>query len=198
MPAFFHSLGYTWIVLPILIFCARIMDVSLDTVRILFISRNLKFYVAFTAFFAVLIWLMVIRQIFQQLDNPVCYLAYAAGYATGNYVGMIIENKISIGKVIVRVITRMESKELASLLRSSGFGVTVIEAQGATGAVKVIFTIVERSDIKRVVEMIRESNPSAFYSVEDVRMVSEAVTPFRLRSPHRWSRFIFLMRGKEH
>lgn len=198
MPAFFSSTTYTWIVLPILIFCARIMDVSLDTVRILFINRNLKFYVTFTAFFAVLIWLMVMRQIFQQLNNPACYLAYAAGYATGNFVGMIIENKISIGKVIIRIITRMESEQLVALLRSSGYGVTVIEAEGATGAVEVIFMIVERSDIKRVVEMIRENNPLAFYSVEDVRMVSEAVTPFRLPATRRWVRFASRMRSREH
>ena len=198
MPAFFSSTTYTWIVLPILIFCARIMDVSLDTVRILFINRNLKFYVTFTAFFAVLIWLMVMRQIFQQLNNPACYLAYAAGYATGNFVGMIIENKISIGKVIIRIITRMESEQLVALLRSSGYGVTVIEAEGATGAVEVIFMIVERSDIKRVVEMIRENNPLAFYSVEDVRMVSEAVTPFRLPATRRWVCFASRMRSREH
>lgn len=197
MPAFFDSITYTWILLPILIFCARILDVSLDTVRIIFINKNLRYYVAFTAFFAVLIWLMVIRQIFQQLDNPACYLAYAAGYATGNVVGIMIENKISIGKVIVRIITRMESDELVALLRSAGYGVTVIDAEGATGPVKVIFTIVERSAINRVVEMIREHNPLAFYSVEDVRLVSEAVTPFRRPALPRWSRFSSMLRNKE-
>jgi uncharacterized protein YebE (UPF0316 family) len=197
MHAFFDSTTYTWIVLPILIFCARILDVSLDTVRIIFINKNLRYYVAFTAFFAVLIWLMVIRQIFQQLDNPICYFAYAAGYATGNFVGIMIENKISIGKAIVRIITRMDSEELVILLRSSGYGVTVIGAEGATGPVKVIFTIVERRHIKRVVEMIREHNPQAFYSVEDVRMVSEAVTPFRLASANRWPRLSTLLRNKE-
>jgi len=188
MPAFFDSTVYTWVLLPILIFCARILDVSLDTVRIIFINKNLKLYVAVTAFFAVLIWLMVIRQVFQQVNNPICYLAYAAGYATGNFVGMMIENKISIGKVIVRVIARMESEELVSLLRSSGYGVTVLDATGATGPVKVIFTIVERKDINRVIEKVREHNPLAFYSIEDVRTVSEAVTPFRMPAARRWPR----------
>jgi uncharacterized protein YebE (UPF0316 family) len=198
MPAFFNSTVYTWVLLPILIFCARILDVSLDTVRIIFINRNLKYYVAFTAFFAVLIWLMVIRQIFHQLDNPVCYLAYAAGYATGNFVGMIIENKISIGKVIIRAIVRMEAEALVAILRSTGYGVTAMDAEGTTGPVKIVFTIVERSDIKNVVEIIREHNPSAFYSIEDVRMVSESVTPFRLPATPAWSRFTSIFRNKEH
>lgn len=190
MPAFFDSLTYTWVVLPILIFVARIMDVSLDTVRIIFINKNLRWYAALTGFFAVLIWLMVIRQVFHHLDNPVCYIAYAAGYATGNFVGIIIENRISIGKVIIRIITRLESDDLVMPLRASGYGVTVIDAEGATGPVKLIFTILERSDVARVVGMIREHNPLAFYSVEDVRTVSEAVTPFRLPSERRWPRVL--------
>lgn len=190
MPAFFDSTTYTWIILPILIFCARILDVSLDTVRIIFVNKNLKYYAALTGFFAVLVWLLVMRQIFQQLNNPICYLAYGAGYATGNFVGITIENKISIGKVIVRIITRMNSEELIAHLRSSGFGTTVLNAEGSTGPVKVIFTVVERSDTRRVVEIVREHNPLAFYSIEDVRMVSDAVTPFRLPSRRGWSRFL--------
>ncbi len=197
MPAFFDSHTYSWVVLPILIFCARIMDVSLDTVRIIFVNKNLRYYSAFTAFFAVLIWLMVIRQIFQQLNNPIYYLAYAAGYATGNYVGILIENKISIGKVIIRIITRMESEGLVSILRASGYGVTVINAEGSTGPVKVIFTVVERVDINHVVELVREHNPLAFYSVEDVRLVSDAVTPFRLPAASRWPRIGPRQRSKE-
>ena len=197
MAAFLDSTTYTWIVLPILIFCARILDVSLDTVRIIFINKDLRYYVSFTAFFAVLIWLMVIRQIFQQLDNPVCYIAYAAGYATGNVVGLMIESKISIGRVIIRIITRLESEELVTVLRSSGYGVTVMNAEGSTGPVKIIFTIVERSAVSRVVEMIRMHNPPAFYSVEDVRDVSEAVTPFRRRAGAPWTRFNSKLRNRE-
>lgn len=196
MPSFLDTQTYTWVVLPLLIFFARILDVSLDTVRIIFVNKNLRYYSAFTGFFAVLIWLMVIRQIFQQLNNPICYLAYAAGYATGNYVGILIENKISIGKVIVRIITRLESDELVSVLRSSGYGLTVIPAKGATGPVKVIFTIVERMDVNRVVEMIRMHSPLAFYSVEDIRLVSEAVTPFRQPAASRW-RFSMRQRSSE-
>lgn len=197
MPAFFDSAMYTWVVLPALIFCARIMDVSLDTVRIIFINRNLRYYATVIGFFEVLIWLMVIRQIFQQLDNPLCFIAYAAGFATGNFVGIIIENRISIGRVIVRIITRREADELIAFLRSAGYGLTIIDAEGVTGPVKVIFTIVERSNIEHIVEMIKQHNPQAFYSVEDVRFVSEAVTPHRLPASPRWTRFTSRMRKRE-
>lgn len=197
MTSFLDSTSYTWVVLPLLIFCARILDVSLDTVRIIFINKNLRYYAAFIGFFAVLIWLLVIRQVFQQLNNPLCFVAYAAGYATGNFVGIMIENKMSIGKVIVRIMTRLDADELIALLRSSGYGVTVLDGTGATGPVKVIFTIVERSDVKRVIELIRDHNPLAFYSVEDVRTVSESVTPFRQPATRAWNRFGFRPRRKE-
>jgi uncharacterized protein YebE (UPF0316 family) len=189
LPALFDSAAYTWAILPVLIFFARITDVSLDTLRIIFINRNLRYYAAIIGFFGVLIWLMVIRQIFQRLDNPLCFIAYAAGFAAGNFVGIMIENRISIGKVIIRTITRQESDDLVDFLKSSGYGITVINAEGMTGPVKVIFTIAERSHIKNIVEAIKRYNPTAFYSVEDIRFVSEAVTPHRLPSSRKWPYF---------
>lgn len=196
MPAFFDSAMYTWMILPLLIFLARIMDVSLDTVRIIFINRNLRYYASLIGFFEVLIWLMVIRQIFSNLDNPVCFVAYAAGFAAGNFVGILIENRLSIGRVIIRIITRREADDLVVVLRSAGYGLTVIDAEGVTGPVKVIFTIVERSNIGQIVSMIRKHNPQAFYSVEDVRFVSEAVTPHRLPAARKWDRFMSWMRRR--
>jgi uncharacterized protein YebE (UPF0316 family) len=180
LPDFMNSNIYAWVILPFLIFAARICDVSLDTLRILFINRNLRYWAALCGFFGVLIWLLVIRQIFQQLNNPICFIAYPAGFAAGNIVGLMIENRISLGKVIIRIITHLKSEELISALRSKGYGLTVLNAEGVTGPVKVIFTVMERSDIPRVVETIKKYNPHTFYSVEDIRFVSEAVTPFRL------------------
>jgi uncharacterized protein YebE (UPF0316 family) len=197
IPEFFDSSLYTWIVLPLLIFIARITDVSLDTLRIIFISRNLRYYAAISGFFEVLIWLMVIRQIFQRLNNPLYFIAYAAGFAAGNIVGIIIENRLSIGKVIIRTITRKESDELVTFLRSSGYGVTVLDADGMTGPVKVIFTVAERCDIEPIVEGIKKHNPAAFYSVEDVRFVSEAVTRHRLPASRKRAFFSSRRRKRE-
>ncbi|MBN1568030.1 MAG: DUF2179 domain-containing protein [Acidobacteria bacterium] len=187
LPEFFDSNLYAWAILPLLIFFARITDVSLDTLRIIFINRNLRYYAAISGFFGVLIWLLVIRQIFQRINNPLCFIAYAAGFAAGNIVGIIIENRISIGRVIIRAIIRGEADELVAFLRSSGYGVTVLNAEGATGPVKVVFTVAERSDIEPIVNTIKKYNPNAFYSVEDVRYVSESVTPHRLPSSRKWS-----------
>jgi len=197
IPDFFDSDVYAWVILPLLIFLARITDVSLDTLRIIFINKNFRYCAAVSGFFGVLIWLLVIRQIFQQLNNPLCFVAYAAGFAAGNIVGITIENRISIGKVIIRTITRREAEDLVSVLRSKGYGVTVMDAEGMTGPVKIIFTVAERSNVESIVETIKRYNPNAFYSVEDVRFVSEAVTPHRLPAPRRWSFFASRMRKRE-
>ncbi len=196
MTEFFDSSAYSLVILPILIFITRIIDVSLGTLRIIFINRNLRYYAAVSGFFEVLVWLLVIRQIFQQLDNPVCLIAYAAGFAAGNFVGVFIENKISIGRVVIRIITHRDADELASFLRSSGYALTVVEGEGASGPVKIIFAIVERRNIEAIVKIIKSYNPNAFYSLEDIRFVSEAVTPNRLPAPRRWTHFNSRMRKK--
>jgi uncharacterized protein YebE (UPF0316 family) len=193
---FLDSATYAWAILPLLIFFTRIIDVSLGTLRIIFINRSLSYYATISAFFEVLVWLMVLRQIFQQLDSPICFIAYAAGYAAGNYVGIIIENKISIGKVLIRIITRKEADELVAFLKSEGYGITAIDAEGMKGPVKAIFTIAERIDIPLIVKTIKRFNPQAFYSVEDVRFVSEAVMPYRLTAPRKWTHFYSRLRKK--
>jgi uncharacterized protein YebE (UPF0316 family) len=83
--------------------------------------------------------------------------------------------------VLIRVITRKEAGELVEYLRSSGYGLTCVDAAGATGAVKLVFSVVERHDIPRIVQIIKQFNPNAFYTIEDVRFVSENVLPFRIK-----------------
>lgn len=174
---------YAWCILPVLIFLARIMDVSLGTIRIIFVSRDLKYLAPFVGFFEVLIWLLVIRQIMlSDGNNTACIIAYAAGFASGTFVGMYIENLLSFGRVLIRVITRKEAGELVEYLKSSGYGLTCVDATGATGPVKLVFSIVERHDIPRIVEIIKRFNPNAFYTIEDVRFVSENVLPFRIKA----------------
>lgn len=196
MAAFWDSALYTWLILPLLIFISRIIDVSLGTLRIIFINRNLKYYAAFAGFFEVLVWLLVIREIFQRLDNPLYLVAYATGFASGNFVGVMIENRLSIGRVVIRVITRRDSKGLVSFLRDSGYGLTVVDGEGATGSVKILFVITERKDIPNIVKIVHDFNPNAFYSLEDVRFVTGMVTPHRIPSSRRFSQFHSRLRKK--
>ncbi len=166
---------FTWVVLPILIFCARIFDQSVGTLRLIFIAKGLKKWAPVFAFFESLIWLLAIGEIIKHLDNPLCYIAYAGGYAMGNYIGMLLDEKISIGNVIIRVILKNQAAELISHLKQSHYGITILDAEGAMGRVKVIFSIVKRKDVKEFISIINELNPQAFYTIEEIRSVNEGV-----------------------
>ena len=177
IAAIYHSEIFKFVILPTLIFMARICDVTLDTLRIIYVSRGMKFAAPMIGFFEVLIWLMAISQIFQNLSNPVCYVAYAGGFAMGNFIGIILEEKMAIGTVVIRIITQKEALQLIEVLKTNRYGVTHIDAQGVMGPVKIIFTIVKRKDIDRVLEIVRTCNPLAFFTIEDVRSVRKGVFP---------------------
>jgi len=173
--AFFHSDIFKFLILPLIIFSTRICDVTLDTLRIIYVSRGIKILAASIGFFEVLIWLFAITQIFKNLTNPLYYVAYAGGFAMGNFIGILIEERMAIGTVFVRIITQKNASELIELLKNEGYGITHIDAQGAVGPVKIILTIVKRKNIEHVLEIIRSNNPQAFFTVEDVRSVREGV-----------------------
>ncbi|PKN86130.1 MAG: hypothetical protein CVU51_07655 [Deltaproteobacteria bacterium HGW-Deltaproteobacteria-1] len=177
IAAIYHSEIFKFVILPALIFMARICDVTLDTLRIIYVSRGMKFTAPIMGFFEVLIWLMAISQIFQNLSNPVCYVAYAGGFAMGNFIGIILEEKMAIGTVIIRIITQKEAVNLIEVLKTNHYGVTHIDAQGVMGPVKIIFTIIKRKDIDRVLKIVRTCNPLAFFTIEDVRSARKGVYP---------------------
>jgi len=167
----------TYVILPIMIFCARICDVSLGTIRVIFISKGIKYLAPIIGFFEVIIWLLAIGQVMNNLTNGVAYIAYGAGFASGTFIGMIIEEKISLGLTSVRIITREDPAELMKYLRSNDYGVTSIDGEGATGKVKMVFTIIKRQDLRHVVGIIKQYHPNAFYSIEEVKSVAEGVFP---------------------
>lgn len=187
--SFYDSALFTYLLLPGLIFVARIMDMTLDTIRIVMVSKGHKSWAPVLGFFEILIWLIAISKIFQNLDNWLCYVAYAAGFAAGNYIGLIIEEKLAMGIVKLQIITRKDASQLIENLKNAGYGVTFHPAQGANEKVSIIHSIIKRAEIKKVEEIIKTTNPKAFYSVEDVKFVSEGVFPIH---PARFS----LRKGK--
>lgn len=181
--SFFDSGIFSYGLLPLLIFLARICDVSIGTMRIIFVSKGKKYVAPILGFFEVLIWITAISKIMQNLDNYVNYIAYAGGFATGNFVGMIIEEKLAVGFQMIRVFTYQNGPLLVQNLNVEGFGATSVEAHGAKEKVHIIYTIVQRSELQRVLNIIDEFNPRAFYTIEDVRTVSEGIFPARKRNP---------------
>ena len=182
----FDYLNY--IVFPLLIFMIRIADVSLGTVRIVCVSKDMRALSAFLGFLEVMIWLFAITQILKNVSNPVQYVAYAAGFGMGNYVGITIERKLSMGSRMIRIITKNKAKELITSLRSRGYGATSIDGEGLEGPVKVIFSVVRRSKVADVINIAKEHNPKAFFTVEEINQLSDSSS----LNNNGQSRFYFL------
>lgn len=172
---FTETWWFTWLVLPVLIFCARILDQSVGTLRMIFVAKGLKNLVPIFAFFESLIWLLAIGQIMKLGDNWLCYGAYAAGFAMGNWVGMKLDEAISLGTVIIRIILKRDANDLVQYLKEQNYGLTVVDAEGTTGKVKVIFSIVKRKEAQNVISIINQFDPASFYTIEEVRAVNEGV-----------------------
>jgi uncharacterized protein YebE (UPF0316 family) len=173
---------YTWVILPVIVFLARLTDVTLGTVRIIFVSRGKKHLAPLLGFVEVFIWITIVSQIVRGAHNLLAYLAYAAGFAVGNYVGMLVEERLAIGTLMIRVIVPKDGAALVYRLRAEGYGATYIDAHGASGSVCLIYTVVMRKELSHVVGVIEETHPKAFFTVEELRSVRQGIFPVRSSS----------------
>jgi uncharacterized protein YebE (UPF0316 family) len=130
-------------------------------------------------FFESIIWLLAIGQIFQHIDNPISYISYALGYATGTYVGIILEEKMALGRVVVRVITSLPANDLIEYFERRNHRYSNIDATGNDGKVNIIFTVVKRNTLKELIPKIKEYNPKAFFTIEGVKRVSDEELSFK-------------------
>jgi uncharacterized protein YebE (UPF0316 family) len=168
---------YAWVILPLIIFTARIFDVTLGTLRIIFVARGKRNLAPILGFFEVFIWIVVISQLVRNIESFTAYIGYAAGFAAGNYVGMWLEDKMALGTYILRLISSDDPADLVSRLRDAGYGVTRVEGEGTKGRVHLIYTIVKRRNVANVLAIIHEVKPNAFISMEEVRSTEKGVFP---------------------
>jgi len=170
---FFQSDLFIWVLLPLLIFISRIMDVSIGTMRLIFVSKGFKYIAPILGFFEVTIWLVAMGQIMQHLNNFMCYVAYGGGFAMGNYVGIVLEEKMSIGTVLIRVLPKTDVSQLIQKLRENNFAVTTVDVEGMSGQVKMLMSIINRKHGKEYINIVQNHNPKAFYTIEDINTVKQ-------------------------
>lgn len=176
--AFTDSSLYIWLVLPLMVFFARVTDVTLGTLRIIFISHGKRNIAPLLGFVEVFIWITIVSQIVSHAHNMLAYLAYAAGFASGAFVGMYIEARLAIGTQVILAIVQNNSIELISHLHAAGYGVTSVDGQGSDGPVKLIYAIVPRRDLPNVLSIIHQTHPHAFLSMQDVRSTQAGIFPY--------------------
>ncbi|MGD9994860.1 MAG: DUF2179 domain-containing protein [Salinivirgaceae bacterium] len=174
-----------YVIVPLLIFVARILDVSMGTIRIILVAKGMKKVAPIIGFFEVLIWILAISKIIENLDNWMCYIAYAAGFATGNFIGMLLEEKLALGHELIRVITKREAYDLVESLKDDGFGVTFIKAEGTKGEVGIVYVIVTRKKITSAISIIQAHNPNAIYTIENIRFVNKEIFFGPTRTKHK-------------
>lgn len=176
---------FSYVLLPALIFMARIGDVSINTVRIIYVLGGRRWTATVLGFFESFIWLMAIGQIFEHLDNWVCYVAYPGGFAAGIFVGMIIEERIAYGKMIVRIITRKEVTVLMDYLNKKRYRYTHVKAEGPNGHENLVFTVLARDRLEELLYQLKDILPTAFYTVEKVNRAAEV--GMLVEETSRWS-----------
>ena len=165
---------FDYLVLPLLILLARVLDVSMDTIRVIMVAKGYRNYAPAIGFFQSLIWVITISRVMVNLENWTAYIGYAGGFALGTYVGMRLEEKLALGHELIRVITKTDASELITNLRKKGFPVTSVSGRGSEGDVGILFVILKRKSIQKVVEIINAYNPKAFYTIEDMRFVRDS------------------------
>jgi uncharacterized protein YebE (UPF0316 family) len=151
------------------IFALRVTDMSLDTVRVLFVLRGKKKLAWILGFCQSVVYVVAISSVLTHLGNPLNIIGYGMGFATGNVVGMYIEERLAIGHTQVSIVSSRLAAAVVEKLRAAGYAVTEIPARGKDGTVGLLYVSILRRDIDRVEKLVCGADPDAFITIEDVR-----------------------------
>jgi uncharacterized protein YebE (UPF0316 family) len=186
----FDRLAEWPLLLPLAIMTMRIVDVSVGTIRMIMVFRGRRVIATALGFIEITVWLLAITGIISELDNVINYLAYAVGFALGNAVGMLIENRMAVGQQVVRFISADEGEKITRVLREKGFGVTEFSGSGREGPVTLGFVIAARRKVPEMMKLIGDVDPKAVVTIEDVRHSN--IIEYTQRPANTFRRFRFL------
>lgn len=174
----------------LVIFFLRIVDVSCDTMRVIFAIRGKRGVAALLGFVQAMVWIVAVGNAIKHLESPLHILGYAGGYAMGTFVGVTLEQAIAYGVATVRVVSKAAGVEIAEALRAAGHGVTEFGGFGRDGSVEILNTVVQRRHIDDVVNTVMSHDKEAFVTVEEPKLLRGgmiAAHDWRLGGPlTRW------------
>lgn len=166
-----------YILLPVLIFLARVADVTLATVKLMFVVNNARKIAAVLGFFEALITIVALSRIVQDASNLVAYTMYAAGFATGTYIGMRIEEKLAYGSVVVRIIGKRIPDALLEHLAENEYRYSMVDANDQSGNTQVLLTMCQRKELTKLLKNLEHIAPQALYTIEGVKQLSRELVP---------------------
>lgn len=164
------------------IFLARVMDVTLGTFRSIVVFRGHPAMAAAIGFLEILIWIMAVSQVIRQMDAWPLTLAYAGGFACGNYLGILLEARIGIGRESLRIISHAKPGTLTKSLRSTGLSVLTLTGLSDGAPAEVHMVTVERRKMPQLLDRLRAADPDAEYTISDVKSLQRADA----NAPRRW------------
>lgn len=159
-------------ILYLVIFCAKIVEVTIMTLRVVYVNKGEKLIGAVLGFFEVLIWVIVVSSVLNNItEDPMKIFIYCFAFALGNYIGVFLESKLAVGLSSLQVVVNdVDGENLAGILREQGFGVTIIEGKGINESKKeLLFIQLKRKRISEAVKLIQLTNEYAFITVNDIK-----------------------------
>jgi uncharacterized protein YebE (UPF0316 family) len=170
----------------LLIFLARVVDVSLGTIRTISTVHGRGKTAFILGAFEVSIWLLVVSKMISEISNqPIYVLFYALGFSTGNVLGILVERRIAFGYVGLRVFCRQKGDEMADAMRDAGYAVTSFEGKGKSGTVVELYAVCKRKKLNELVAISRKIEPDAFYTSDHVATVRQTLQTVS-RQPTGW------------
>ncbi len=155
----------------LLIFFARVIDISLGTIRMIMVVRGKRVQAALIGFVEALVFVVAIGRVLNHMDDPINVLMFASGFGTGNYVGMWVEEKMALGNIIVQAITPAHYQDLTNLLREEGFGVTIVQGYGIKGTNNLVNITLQRKRMNKLMKIIDNYDKEIFVTVTDARAI---------------------------
>ncbi|HEX5138055.1 MAG TPA: DUF5698 domain-containing protein [Planctomycetota bacterium] len=174
--------------LPVLLTCAaivvgRVVDVTLGTLRTVFVVHGRRGVACVLGFFELLIWVVVVSRVVHNLDKPIYAVCYATGFALGTYLGITVEAWFGAGDQVFRAFTRLGDR-IAAELREKGYVVTLFHGTGKEGPISMLFVQAPRRRMRPVIEHVVRADPECFYLVDDIRLSSGRKV--RFQPPTGW------------
>jgi len=163
----------TWTVIgtALMIFFARIVDVSMGTFRTIMVTRGRRHRAAIIGFFEIIIWLVAVSQTIKDVNNVINVICYSGGFAAGTFLGVWIEEKRALGYVNIRVISMTKGEEIANAIRQEGFGITQFDGMGQKGPVHLLHIIAFRRKIQHIMQIVDRIDNSSFVTIDEARHV---------------------------
>ena len=199
MTEYLLSLGFPadfveYLFVPLLIIGARILDVSISTIRLLLVMNGKRNIAPFVGAIEVFLWITIVGQIIKGENSIISYISYGIGFGLGTYIGMKIEEKLAIGQVMIKSVTAKPADELIIYMKKHEIKFSHIEAETNDGAAHIIWAVIERKDLPEVTTVMHAFNPGAQFTVANVRSSENISSHHASKLPHNRRRVFFKKR----